>query len=91
MVAVPLLSPAVLVSIFTVMSAALVCPAPSPVNEPAATTPADEPSTLAFRFSEKPSLAAILLIDTAWATVVSPTRTLPKSMGELSIVGAARR
>ena len=65
-VATPDLSPAVAVSIATVIDVLSVCCGPSRLNDPPfVVTPPVVPPTLAFNASEKPSSGASLVIDTA--------------------------
>jgi len=45
-----------------------VAPGASSLNEPLAIMPAVAPPMLALRFSEKPSIAAMLLMVSAWLT-----------------------
>jgi hypothetical protein len=79
-VAVPLRTPALAVSMPTTRLELLLACGPSRVNEPAAVTPALAPPSAALSRSEKPSFAAVLAIVSACCATL-PTRTLPKLTG----------
>ena len=89
--AVPLLAPAVLVLIPTTRLLLSVTWAPSKLNAPLAVASPVTPPILAFRDSEKPSLAAVLVIDKFWVTI-SPTWESPSVTGSgLCAPACARR
>ena len=89
MVATPALAPAVVVSTPTMTLVVSVACAPRPEKLPLAVAVPVVPLAAALRFSVKPSLGELLVIDSA-CSEVAPSRTLANTTGALLMVAAAK-